>query len=331
MFKKKKIKEDRKKTYIIIGIIIVILFLVSCIFFNNLGDSNDTKSYKLSDTEVESNNEKDDVLEEDVEEEKDVVEIPDEEENIFVTDEDREEVKNYCDQEIKINNNMTGYEKLFVDLAEYTYIKSRSNGYKDFSDKEIMLIGLNGLNCTSFSLADEKNEYGRLYYLFKGEEFDKSLKKTFGSNISFDKEKLVGYKNVLDFSVLNGSYINIDSYDKNTDTFKALFGGIGGTGPPQAKVIERKKYSVTENNGEVTIVEKAFYYDYSHESSGVSYKIYSDPEKKNLIDDVFIDHAVINDTTITVDSYLDKAATITHKFRLDSNTGNYYFVNSIIK
>ena len=65
--------------------------------------------------------------------------------------------------------------------------------------------------------------------------------------------------------------------------------------------------------------------------TGVKYTIYSDPEKKNILDikEYTLEEAV--NITISVDDYLDKAATITHKIKLDKNTNNYYFVSSVIE
>ena len=39
----------------------------------------------------------------------------------------------------------------------------------------------------------------------------------------------------------------------------------------------------------------------------------------------------LNNQSINVDSYIEQASTITHTYKFDENTGNYYFAGSVIK
>lgn len=50
----------------------------------------------------------------------------------------------------------------------------------------------------------------------------------------------------------------------------------------------------------------------------------------NYIDRVSYTEKEVTIKSINIDSYIDKASTIVHTFKLDKSTNNYYFEKSII-
>lgn len=325
-FKKIKIKEDRRKRYIIIILLLLIVLIGLGVFLNKINDSK-SKKYQSFESEKKANNEKDVIEEEDVEQEEEFIE---DDVDLSGYEKEVEFYKKNCEEkELKITK--TGYEKIYEDLYELTYIKSRPNGYSSFSDNEIFAIGFAGMKCSDYSVSKEKMNEVSFYYEFSGDTYVESLKKYFGNNISFDKNKLVEYQYNHNKVILPDSCKIVKSYDKNTDKYKVFFGGIGGTGGPGASVIRRKLVDFKNTINEVIYVEKVIYVDKIYTDIGVKYTIYSDPEKKNILDikEYTLEEAV--NITISVDDYLDKAATITHKIKLDKNTNNYYFVSSVIE
>jgi hypothetical protein len=61
------------------------------------------------------------------------------------------------------------------------------------------------------------------------------------------------------------------------------------------------------------------------------FNIYSDPSNNYNIDGKHFKVANVANEKIDVSDYSDKASTITHIFKLDKETGDYYFSSSVIK
>ena len=106
----------------------------------------------------------------------------------------------------------------------------------------------------------------------------------------------------------------------------------GGTIGPHPTIEVRKIVSAQEKDDEIVVKEKAIYYDSAYNDSAkvTYYHVYNDKNKLNIIESN-IEFREGDEKTITVDSYIDKASTITHTFKLNKDTGKYYFAGSKIE
>lgn len=259
---------------------------------------------------------------------KDIIKLGNKEENKTVE-------KSNVQKEKDIELDDSRFYAIYKQLESYTYDKNRSDGHKSFSDQELGLIaiGISDLKESDFTNTGEVTEWGDSYYTFSGSKLINYLQKYFGSKVTLNKNSLVGQTITLANVNFNGSGMQIENYDSNTDTFKVRFGGVGGTSGPSAKLETRKIVSAKLTQDTITVEEKAIYTDITADNAyaNINYKIYSNPSKINKIDEKTFNVDNIANESILVDSYLDKATTITHIFKLDEETNNWYFSSSNIK
>lgn len=222
------------------------------------------------------------------------------------------------------------FYKIYDNLKNYTYLVNRENGYKSFSNDELGNISILGLVNSDVSMTGEKTQWGGDYYIFSASKCESELKSHFGKDVVFDKNSIVGKSYVTKVNIGEGSGMVIESYDSSKDTYKVRFGGLGGATGPAAKEITRKIVSAKLVNDVITVEEKAIYISVSGDYNTLNYTIYSDPQKTKVLDTKNYNVSDVNTKTISVDDYLNSASTITHSYKLDSTSGNYYFVSSKI-
>lgn len=99
---------------------------------------------------------------------------------------------------------------------------------------------------------------------------------------------------------------------------------------PISKNNRKKNYICKKNEDTIEVTEKAIYIGNSFFNHKITYEIYSDPVMINYIDRVSYTEKEVTIKSINIDSYIDKASTIVHTFKLDKSTNNYYFEKSII-
>lgn len=219
---------------------------------------------------------------------------------------------------------------IYKKLQKYTYSMNRENGYKSFSDKDLATIAIKSFKETDFEKTSDKDN-GSTYYKFKGDTIIKHLKNYFKSDVTINKEKLNDLFVATNVN-FDGSGMQIKSYDKDKDEYKVTFGGIGGTSGPSPKITARKIISATkQEDGSIKVVEKAIYYTSTIFNDDMYFNIYSDPSNNYNIDGKHFKVSNVTNEKIDVNDYSDKASTITHIFKLDKETGDYYFDSSVIK
>ena len=219
---------------------------------------------------------------------------------------------------------------IYKKLQKYTYSMNRENGYKSFSDKDLATIAIKSFKEADFEKTSEKDN-GSTYYKFKGDTIIKHLKNYFKSDVTINKEKLNDLFVATNVN-FDGSGMQIKSYDKDKDEYRVTFGGIGGTSGPSPKITARKIISATkQEDGSIKVVEKAIYYTSTTFNDDMYFNIYSDPSNNYSIDGKHFKVSNVTNEKIDVNDYSDKASTITHIFKLDKETGDYYFASSVIK
>ena len=221
---------------------------------------------------------------------------------------------------------------IYKKLEKYTYSMNRENGYKSFSDKDLATIAIKNFKEADFEKTSDKDkDNGYTYYKFKGDTIIKHLKNYFKSDVTINKEKLSDLFVATNVN-FEGSGMQIKSYDKDNDEYTVVFAGVGGTTGPSPKITKRKIISAEKReDGSIKVVEKAIYYTSNTFNDDMYFNIYSDPSNYYYIEGKHFKVSNVTHEKIDVNDYSDKASTITHIFKLDKETGDYYFDSSVIK
>jgi hypothetical protein len=251
-----------------------------------------------------------------------------------------------------IDLNDSRFYSLYTTLKGFTYRKSRAAGVDDFSNQELakLAFGTADVKKSDFTELSDENENGFIRKSFSSDIVTPNINKIFNTNVSIDYSKLKriplitilanpNYEYELSVSENYGTcFFDIESYDEKTKQIVAKFDniGCGGTSGPGANITERKIVSAKKSNDTIIVEEKVIYVDniiYEDSNGAViyDYYVYSDNEETNLLDSFTYSQDTVSDENITVESYLDKAATITHTYKLNTKTNEYYFVSSVIK
>ena len=314
-------KEKSNKGLIVVIIILVVALLAGGIFvaydkgiiFKKKGTSSDNSEVKKDDSNKDSSDE-------------------------YASDGNNKNNAGSSKTE-NLSLNDSRFINLYNALEDYTYEQNRT-GYESFTKNEIAKIVVDNVEykASDFVKTNQSDSYGRQYYTISASLFENKAVEIFGDNITFNKQDIVGLGTVVEGVEDGNSGMQINSYDQNSDKFFVTFGGIGsGTFGAHATLDLRKLESAVLENDAITLKEKAIYVD-SYETdcgayscSKLMYSIYGGPNKFKYIDEKTFDMNNVSNETISVSSYLDKASTITHVYKLNSKTGKYYFEKSTIE
>ena len=213
----------------------------------------------------------------------------------------------------------------YVQMEDYTYNKARPNGYESFSGKELMAIVSPDLNQVDFvqegdgyTIEIEKVlMYLRLYFptevgIVAGDTVDPNY--VYTTNMDFPE----------------GKGMIITGYD--VGKFQVKFTSLPEKKETIAKVFPRTIDSaiITDDESMIVVKEKAIYYTEKEKDGKVIYTLYSDVNKKKKIDTKEYDAGSASGEVISAVNYVDKASTITHKFKLDKKTKTYVLVETKI-
>ena len=237
------------------------------------------------------------------------------------------------------------FYSLYTTLKGFTYDRSRGAGYKDFNRIELAALayGTAEVSKDDFTIISTNTEDGSTKASFNPNVVTKNVKEIFNNDdisIDYNRIKSIDFYNISAQYELTNSNIdkyisscgfNIDSYDETTNKLTVdFYQGCGGTTGPSAKITERKIISAKEKDDTIVVVEKAIYYEMTSYDNNVRYNIYGDNTKQDFLGDVSSSQDQISNVAINVDSYLDKASTITHTYKLNADNNKYYFVSSVI-
>lgn len=289
-------KKNNKKNNVLIIIIVILVFLVvglGCYFLIDKG----------------------------------IINVGNNDEVVVKEKEDKPEIK----EEI-LTLDDSRFINIYKKLASYTYRNNRESGYRSFTGRELSVIALSDLSLGDLNQNSVKDEFGNYTFSLKGDILPGKLKVYFGDKITFDKASAVNYGATTTINPNGyGSGVTVTKYDSAIDTYTVRFSGLGGTSGPAPTITERKITSAILKGEEITVVEKAIYYSNSTSGSKITYNIFGDAAMTQTIDTKTFDANTIANETISIDSYLDKATTITYKFKLNKNTNTYYFASSSMK
>lgn len=211
----------------------------------------------------------------------------------------------------------------------YTYTEDRSNGYKSFSTKELGKVAIRDVKEEDLTKNEEKSMDGLPYYTFKASIIENKLKEVFGPKIEINKDDMIGISGIY----TNGGF-KIDSYNKETDTYGCKSYPVGFEFGPSPKTTIRVLTKAVKKDDTITLTERVIYLKSESTREVGTYHIYSDKDLSNEIDTKTYDNTDwknIESLVITVEDYPEKAGTIIYTFKLNKDTGKYYYVSSSIQ
>lgn len=230
----------------------------------------------------------------------------------------------------------TSFSNTLDALSRFTYEQSRENGYSSFSSFDLLQIVAKDLTDADFTYLGEQmiSGWNRKVYQLSYQTLIDKLKQYFSSDVEFDANTLVdsnGGAILPNVHFEEGSGMVISSYDSENGTYQVYFGGVGGTSGPSPQITARKVTEAYRLGDYVYVTERAIYYtSVSPDYTNFTYSIYSHPGKTDLIDTLNFNVEDIASQSISVDNYLDSAATISYVFSKDSESNNYVFSSSKI-
>ncbi len=205
----------------------------------------------------------------------------------------------------------------------YYFLRNKQIDNKSFDEVEKLRY--------AFQFVNEEDIYDKTNDSFKinGDIYDKYIKKIFGNDTSYNKDKnFVIYTN----QIFRNAILNV-TYDKENNYYLVTkINGFFSNNDIKLFYTKFDSYKKDNENGTITITEKVIYTDsiYTNNLSEMDcLRIYKDIKHTLLLEEINNPtNEFIN--TLSIDKYYDKANTITYTFKKDIN-GNYYFDNSIME
>lgn len=233
----------------------------------------------------------------------------------------------------QLDVNDVSFANTLEALSRYTYEQNRE-GYTSFTAQELLEIVAEDLTDSDFEYVGEEIIAGwnRKVYRLSYQTLIEKLKQYFSSDIEFNPTDIVNGPGavLLNVNFGDGSGMVISSYDSTAGIYQVYFGGVGGTSGPKPQISERIVTDAYSIDNKIYVTERAIYYTSipSSDSFSLTYDIYGHPSKNDLIDTLTFQVENISSQSISIDNYLDKAATISYVFSKDNN--KYVFSSSKI-
>lgn len=219
------------------------------------------------------------------------------------------------DNYIKIDENNSKIKHILSAIDDIAYEKNISNydalSYKDITRavssfiKDEDIYNVTEDNGVKFGYISKETINDYFYNTFKNEK-----------ELALIEEESLQLKNA------SKEYYNAVVMESKKDSYYFKFYPKEETSLPSPKIINRKIMSIKSFEKVVLIEEKVIYYDFEEDSKTV----YSDRERTIIIDELNFDETdsqQVENTTIDVNNYLDKAGTI--YIVLNKKDGNFYF------
>lgn len=214
----------------------------------------------------------------------------------------------------------------YFQLEDVTYDTPREAGYESINGKEMMSIISKDLNTTDFT--QEGN-----YYTIDVQRVLLYIKLYFPVEATIRAEEAVdeNYVYPTTTNLPGGQGMTIVGYDNNK--FKVKFTEYNEPVEKGAKIFPRTIESAVLANSKdlIEVKEKAIYVSSETKDGKVIYTVYSDPEKTKKIDTKEYNVGEDEGQVITAVNYLEKASTITHRFKYEKSSDKFVFASSKIK
>ena len=223
-----------------------------------------------------------------------------------------------------LGTDISKVKDIYEHISSYIYKINRVNGGNSFQQYELLSYSLKNINVKEMPLVGT-DEGGQSIYFVSKDAIDEKLKGVF---LDY---KLDVNRDITGASMGNIGEYRIESYDKDKNGYNVKIIHTGAISGPQPTIVERKVVKVAEKDDFIKVEEKVIYISnyYDSYSHSTYYSIFKLPDNSYLIGSVIVPEGDPSSYTISVDSYLDKASTLTSYYK-KNNDGEYRFVKSEI-
>jgi len=209
------------------------------------------------------------------------------------------------------------------------FIKEQHVTLDDFNNYEKFYYALQFAQVEDFASTGKVNDQKQKIYNISSAKIKNYMQRFFGNQVTYSTSSVITYP----FSFrINGLNVGTLTYAVERDGFDTVFtafeDNITSTNlvePYYTKLVDAKRKS----DGSLELMEKIIYTKVVQRNNVYDVYIYKDYQKTMLLEtksNLTADQ--LKQTPISIDDYLEKAATITYTFQLSST--NYYFYSSKI-
>ncbi len=234
---------------------------------------------------------------------------------------------------------------IYNAIKDFSYKASRGAGINDFTNYELLSLGVVNGDFKKEDLTNEKKDpsSGIISATLKLDGVYNGLEKVFNQTKKLNFSTIDGFYSSpkVNTSLSNNSYSKIMSpcgftfnqYNKESNSIDiSIVGVCDSVTGPAPEMEETKIVSVQEKNDIIILKEKAIYISpLGGTDTEAYYQVYYDPLKTRYLDAMNFNLDTISNEKISVEKYLDKATTITYTFKKNNDTNKYYFVSSTIE
>ena len=232
----------------------------------------------------------------------------------------------------EINYDDQSFYSIYEHVSDYTSLRSIS-GFNDFSATELLGIVKEDFVTSDFQETEEVSSNDLKVYTLDGSILSNYLQNIFGK-VTIDLSSFENCSAIVSGTTgasLGGSGMTLISFDKDSNTFKVTFAGVGGSTSGLATIIDRKVVSAIKKKKEIVVQDKIIYpsLEINNNRTSFTYKIYADPNHSDQLDSVSYTADNVSIGVIDVEEYLERTSTIEYHFQFTD--GKYYFKSSTIK
>lgn len=210
------------------------------------------------------------------------------------------------------------------------FVKNNKVTLDTFTEEEKYYYALQYAQVEDFEFTEKLDENKNKIYSISDRKIKKYMEYFFGKGVKYSKDLTIKYP--FSFSI-NDKNVGVMKYNDDTSSFDTIFlkdDSVKETyivEPYLGKLVEAYK----EPDGGYKLIEKVIYV-YAKQQADGKYEvtISKDYDHKNIIESS-IDQTEDDLKNITIDKYINKAATITYDFKIKEPSNILYFYSSEIK
>ncbi|MBR5369830.1 MAG: hypothetical protein IK137_00840 [Bacilli bacterium] len=210
------------------------------------------------------------------------------------------------------------------------FVKNKKVTLDTFTEEEKYYYALQYVQVEDFSYTGKNDENNNKIYTISNRKINKYMEYFFGKGVKYSKD--VNIKYPFSFSI-NDKNVGIMKYNEETESFDTIF--EKDTTVKETNIVEpyigKLVEAYKEPDGGYKLIEKLIYVSLRQQPDGkYEVTISKDYEHTNVIE-TSIDQTEDDLKKITIDKYIDKAATITYNFKIKNTSNILYFYSSEIK
>ncbi len=208
------------------------------------------------------------------------------------------------------------------------FVEEAGVSLESFTNDEKFMYAFMFSTKDDFITTGNKDENGLNIYSISNDTVNEYMQKFFGSTVTYDTNSEV--KLVLDYSIDNSNMTTL-KYDATSDSFLGTFTGVSEKSNNLiSPYIAALAKATKKTDDTLELQERVVYTDLVKGTDNTyTLSIYKDFAKSSLLESVpNLTEESINQNTVNITNYYDKASIINYKFKKGED--GYYFVNSTI-